>query len=351
MTVGHIAPVIRRGAHVDSQSAAAQRGGRPDPHRRRRRARSLRRVEQGCRGAHAGCDRPRHRARPRVRALQRLFGAQGRPDRQRIDSDLGAVDHDLSIYLEVLRREARDDSAEQHGADDGLRWRIRRGGHRVHTTRAAAARLQPPVDEGRRGRPSGRIARRLPHDPAAQRADRERAQDTQVSRGDGGGRGVDRRRRARCAGAHGVPGLRSRGALQVSREWPAPLAGGAALRVSANRTQRKNRAVRRDSRGDQPGAHGCRLHHRPAHCGLFVRRRLSLVLRAHSDDQALWRRAHGHHSAGHGAHSRYGRDRGPRELRLLHWRGRSDRGRLDQPSSLDADDRRGVGRRIQAQRG
>ena len=73
-----------------------------------------------------------------------------------------------------------------------------------------AARLQSAVDEGCRCRARGRTARRVSHDPAAQRIDREGAQDPQVSRGNGGCRGADRRRGARRAGAHGVSRLRAR---------------------------------------------------------------------------------------------------------------------------------------------
>ena len=195
-------------------------------------------ARQESRRAHARRDRARHRARARLRALQRLPRAQGGADRQRIDSDLGALDHDLQIHLEVVRREARDDSAEQHGADDGIRGRVGGRGNRLHAPRPPPPRLQSAVDEGRGRRGRGRTARRLPHDPAAQRADREGAKDAQVSRGNGGGRGADRRRGARRAGAHRVPRLRTRGALQVPRERAAPLAGGAALRLPAHRTER-----------------------------------------------------------------------------------------------------------------
>jgi len=57
-------------------------------------------------------DRARRPARPRLRGLEHLPGAEGQSHRERIDSDRSALHHDLPLHLARDALRAGDDSAE-----------------------------------------------------------------------------------------------------------------------------------------------------------------------------------------------------------------------------------------------
>ena len=295
--------------------------------------RTLRSPEPVARRAHRPRPDPRRAARPRVRRLERVPRAQDRPHGLGLDSDRGALGGVLPDAGPL------DDPREQHRADHRLRRRVDRGGHRLHAAGDPADGLRPERrqggDRGGGGRRDGHPA----HDPAPARAHREGARPSHLPRGHRLRRGAGRGREGRPPGPPAVPGVRHRLRLQVPDVGAQGLEGVPGLGV--DRLQ-----GRLDLGGGLARAAGRGLHHRAAHRGLSLLRRLPRLPRADPGHQAVRQRPHLADLRRDQADRRHEPGRGPRQLRVLHRRRRGGLGRHHRPGPRAADDHRGVPLRL-----
>ena len=181
--------------------------GDPDPSHRSARGARLHPVRAGrsrARRADPSRGHSRRPARPGVRGVERLPGAQDRAHGLRVDSHRGALGR-LLPHAGPLHH-----PREQHRPDHRLGRRVDRGGDRVHPAGHPADGLRPQHrqggDRGGGGRGDGDPA----DDPAPPSPDRQGARPAHLSGGHGLRGGPGRGREGRAPGAAAVPGLRPR---------------------------------------------------------------------------------------------------------------------------------------------